>query len=87
VSNQTSSVAASVPASGAASASAGSSFTDVLAPDLLALFFGARPHPDVVIPQPLVTVAGLAAAARAAIPGADAQVALRWDGPGQRLTG
>ena len=61
--------------------------TDALAPDLLALFLGAQPHPDVVIPRPLVTVAGLAAAARAAAPDPGAPVALRWDGPGQRLTG
>jgi hypothetical protein len=57
-----------------------------LAPDLLALFVGAQPHPDVVIPQPLVTVAGLAAAARAASPDPGTPVSMRWDGPGQRLT-
>jgi hypothetical protein len=57
-----------------------------LAPDLVALFLGVRPHPDVVIPPPLVTVASLAAARRATA--ADPQSAIfEWDGPGQRLKG
>ncbi|NUR27757.1 MAG: hypothetical protein HOV83_18260 [Catenulispora sp.] len=54
-----------------------------LAPDLVALFLGATPHPDIVIPEPLVTIADLAAAARAA-GGAGATV-LRWDAAGQRF--
>jgi len=56
---------------------------DALAPDLVALFLGAAPHPDIVIPEPLVTIADLAAAARAE-GGAGATV-LRWDAAGQRF--
>ena len=55
---------------------------DALAPDLLALFLGATPHPDIAIPEPAVTIAGLAAAARAAGP---ASAGLRWDAAGQRF--
>jgi hypothetical protein len=57
---------------------------NTLAPDLVAVFFGAQPHPDIVIPRPQVTVADLAAAARAAAPDS---VTFEWDGPGQRLKG
>jgi hypothetical protein len=53
-----------------------------LAPDLLALFAGAAPHPDIVIPEPAVTIAGLAAAARAA---GRAGTHLRWDAARQRF--
>ena len=55
---------------------------DTLAPDLVALVLGATPHPDIAIPEPAVTIAGLAAAARAegmAIAG------LRWDAANQRF--
>ena len=58
------------------------SAADNLAPDLVALFLGAQPHPDIVIPQPTVTVADLFAAAREG----GTQVSLKWDGPRQRLT-
>jgi hypothetical protein len=37
-----------------------------LAPDLVAMFTGLQPHPDVAAAEPLATVAGLAAAARMA---------------------
>ena len=37
-----------------------------LAPDLLALLVGAKPHPDLAVTEPPVTVAGLVAAARSA---------------------
>ena len=61
---------------------------DAIAPDLLALFDGARPHPDIAVPERFVTVAELAAAARAART-ADGDrgtpVVLRWDGPRQRF--
>ncbi|GAA1971051.1 hypothetical protein [Catenulispora subtropica] len=56
---------------------------DALAPDLVAMFLGATPHPDIVIPEPRVTIADLAAAARAE-GGAPAGV-LRWDAAGQRF--
>jgi hypothetical protein len=55
---------------------------EALAPDLAALFLGATPHPDIVIPEPRVTVAGLAAAARAA---GRATTGLRWDAARQRF--
>jgi len=55
---------------------------DLLAPDLLALFLGATPHPDIVIPEPAVTIAGLAAAARAE---GMAGARLRWDAARQRF--
>ena len=55
---------------------------DRLAPDLVALFLGATPHPDIVIPEPRVTIAALAAAARASGQSADG---LRWDAAGQRF--
>jgi hypothetical protein len=55
---------------------------DALAPDLVALFLGATPHPDIAIPEPAVTVAGLAAAARA---GGLAGAGLRWDAARQRF--
>ena len=59
---------------------------DALAPDLVALFLGARPHPDIVIPEPVVTIAELAAAARAAGAAAGAASAgLRWDAARQRF--
>ncbi|WP_194915648.1 hypothetical protein [Catenulispora rubra] len=53
-----------------------------LAPDLIALFLGAIPHPDIVIPEPTVTVADLAAAARAE---GVAAGRLRWDAAKQRF--
>ncbi|MFL6111182.1 MAG: hypothetical protein ACJ786_07510 [Catenulispora sp.] len=53
-----------------------------LAPDLVALFLGATPHPDIVIPEPRVTIAELAAAARASGRPADG---LRWDAAAQRF--
>ena len=56
---------------------------DTLAPDLVALFLGATPHPDIAIPEPQVTIADLAAAARAE--GAAAAGVLRWDAAGQRF--
>ena len=55
---------------------------DLLAPDLVALFLGATPHPDIVIPEPTVTVADLAAAARAE---GVAAGRLRWDAAKQRF--
>jgi hypothetical protein len=55
---------------------------DALAPDLVALFLGATPHPDIVIPEPAVTIAGLAAAARAE---GLASAGLRWDAARQRF--
>lgn len=55
---------------------------DALAPDLVALLLGATPHPDIVIPEPMVTVADLAAAARA---GGLAGAGLRWDAARQRF--
>ena len=55
---------------------------DALAPDLVALFLGATPHPDIVIPEPTVTIADLAAAARA---GGGAGTGLRWDAARQRF--
>ncbi|ACU76434.1 hypothetical protein Caci_7610 [Catenulispora acidiphila DSM 44928] len=55
---------------------------DALAPDLVALFLGATPHPDIVIPEPTVTIADLAAAARA---GGPAPAGLRWDAARQRF--
>jgi hypothetical protein len=55
---------------------------DALAPDLVALFLGATPHPDIVIPEPAVTIAGLAAAARAE---GQAAAGLRWDAARQRF--
>ncbi|GAA2055867.1 hypothetical protein GCM10009839_75970 [Catenulispora yoronensis] len=59
---------------------------DTLAPDLVALFLGATPHPDIVIPEPRVTLADLAAAARARSTEAGAGAAvLRWDAAGQRF--
>jgi hypothetical protein len=61
---------------------ASSTATAALAPDLIALFLGATPHPDIVIPEPTVTVAGLAAAARAE--GA-VVTGLRWDAAKQRF--
>jgi hypothetical protein len=54
-----------------------------LAPDLVALFLGATPHPDIEIPEPQVTIADLAAAARAE--GGAAATVLRWDASGQRF--
>ena len=59
-----------------------SAATAALAPDLIALFLGATPHPDIVIPEPTVTVAGLAAAARAE---GLAATGLRWDASRQRF--
>ncbi|MEZ0115885.1 hypothetical protein ABH920_009927 [Catenulispora sp. EB89] len=56
--------------------------TPALAPDLVALFLGATPHPDIVIPEPTVTVADLAAAARAE---GVAAGRLRWDAARQRF--
>ncbi|MEY9863291.1 hypothetical protein ABH935_008940 [Catenulispora sp. GAS73] len=56
---------------------------DLLAPDLVALFLGATPHPDIVIPEPTVTVADLAAAARAE---GVAAARLRWDAAKQRFS-
>ena len=56
--------------------------TGTLTPDLLALVLGATPHPDIVIPEPAVTIAGLAAAARAA---GQAGTRLRWDAARQRF--
>jgi len=53
-----------------------------LAPDLVALFVGATPHPDIVIPEPRLTVADLAAAARAE---GLAATGLRWDAARQRF--
>lgn len=53
-----------------------------LAPDLLALLLGATPHPDVAIPEPTVTIADLAAAARAE---GLAGTGLRWDAARQRF--
>jgi hypothetical protein len=55
---------------------------DALAPDLVALFLGATPHPDIVIPEPAVTIADLAAAARAE---GLATTGLRWDAARQRF--
>ena len=55
---------------------------DALAPDLVALLLGATPHPDIVIPEPTVTVADLAAAARAE---GVAAGRLRWDAARQRF--
>ena len=55
---------------------------DLVAPDLIALFLGATPHPDIVIPEPTVTVADLAAAARAE---GVAATRLRWDAAKQRF--
>jgi hypothetical protein len=55
---------------------------DALAPDLVALFLGATPHPDIVIPEPTVTIADLAAAARAE---GLAAAGLRWDAARQRF--
>jgi hypothetical protein len=59
----------------------------VIAPDLLALFDGARPHPDVQTPERFVTVADLVAEARSASASGDraAPVVLRWDGPRQQF--
>ena len=71
--NQASSTATAAPAPDLAPA---------LAPDLVALFLGATPHPDIVIPEPTVTVADLAAAARAE--GVAAGL-LRWDAAEQRF--
>lgn len=56
---------------------------DALAPDLVALLLGATPHPDIVIPEPAVTIADLAAAARAG--GGPAGAGLRWDAARQRF--
>ena len=56
---------------------------DALAPDLVALFLGATPHPDIVIPERQVTIADLAAAARAE--GGTEAAVLRWDAAGQRF--
>jgi hypothetical protein len=47
-----------------------------LAPDLLALVTGAKPHPDMAAFEPVVTVAGLAAAARRAAQELGAPVAV-----------
>jgi hypothetical protein len=66
---------------------------DALAPDLVALVLGATPHPDIVIPEPRVTIADLAAIARAQSAGAGAAgdtaggagPVLRWDAAGQRF--
>ena len=63
---------------------------DALAPDLVALFLGATPHPDIVIPEPRVTIADLVAIARAQSAGtpeaaAGAGPVLRWDAAGQRF--
>ncbi|NUP48473.1 MAG: hypothetical protein HOW97_14365 [Catenulispora sp.] len=63
---------------------------DALAPDLVALFLGATPHPDIVIPEPRVTIAELAAIARARGGGSGAEggsgtAVLRWDAAGQRF--
>ncbi|NUR62036.1 MAG: hypothetical protein HOV87_25745 [Catenulispora sp.] len=59
---------------------------DALAPDLVALVLGATPHPDIVIPEPQVTIADLAALARAQGHGAGAaEAVLRWDAAGQRF--
>ncbi|MEY9895501.1 hypothetical protein ABIA35_009534 [Catenulispora sp. MAP12-49] len=55
---------------------------DALAPDLVALFLGATPHPDIVVPEPTVTIADLAAAARA---DGLAAAGLRWDAARQRF--
>ena len=55
---------------------------EALAPDLVALFLGATPHPDIAIPEPAVTVAGLAAAARAE---GHEVTGLRWDAARQRF--
>ena len=55
---------------------------DTLAPDLVALVLGTTPHPDIVIPEPAVTIAGLAAAARAE---GMATAGLRWDAANQRF--
>ena len=55
---------------------------DALAPDLVALLLGATPHPDIVIPEPAVTIADLAAAARAQ---GRATTGLRWDAARQRF--
>jgi hypothetical protein len=55
---------------------------DSLAPDLVALFLGATPHPDIVIPEPKVTIAELAAAARAE---GLASAGLKWDAARQRF--
>ena len=55
---------------------------DALAPDLIALFLGATPHPDIVIPETTVTIADLAAAARAE---GLAAAGLRWDGARQQF--
>ena len=71
------------PAAAAASASDLVALaSDLVAPDLLALVLGATPHPDVVIPEPAVTVAGLAAVARAE---GLAAAGLRWDAARQRF--
>lgn len=56
-----------------------------IAPDLQALFDGARPHPDIEIPRRFVTVADLAAAARSASGDRGTPVVLRWDGPTQQF--
>jgi hypothetical protein len=55
---------------------------DALAPDLMALFLGATPHPDIAIPETTVTIADLAAVARAE---GLATAGLRWDGAKQRF--
>ena len=57
-----------------------------IAPDLLALFDGAEPHPDIAVPKRFVTVADLVAAARSASGDRDGAVVLRWDGPRQQLS-
>lgn len=62
------------------------SAADAIAPDLLALFDGAEPHPDIEVPRRFVTVADLFAAARTASGDRDKPVVLRWDGPRQQLS-
>ncbi|MEY9925391.1 hypothetical protein ABH926_000011 [Catenulispora sp. GP43] len=72
-----------MPDQASPAATAGLTFShDALAPDLLALFLGATPHPDIVIPEPTVTIADLAAAARA---DGLAAAGLRWDAARQRF--
>jgi hypothetical protein len=59
---------------------------EAIAPDLLAMFAGAQPHPDIETPQRFVTVADLVAAARSVYGDRDRPVMLRWDGPRQQLS-
>jgi hypothetical protein len=67
---------ATVPREAASSLSTSRLSAADLAPDLLALVTGAKPHPDMAAFEPVVTVAGLVAAARRAAQELGAPVAV-----------